>query len=154
MMCHNLISLREQPEQIIYFKEVHKMCTISNFSKQLIQEDNKCIKAFIRNLKGGQDDEDDFAKLTTVLDYNKLGIPTEIQEKIDEFVNCELAPMVFESHIVFAESHSVGTKINGVQHIDTDEDMFKMFSAFFNVLLEVEKKWDTFAEKELKPYLI
>lgn len=127
---------------------------VSNFTKNLIMENNKLIKEFIRDFKGGEGDEDDFTKLTRALDLNKLGIPTELQNKIDSFVDTELSPMVYESDIVFEKSNSIGTTINGIQHLSNDDEVFKMIGAFFEVLIAIEDKWDKFAEKELKPYLV
>lgn len=127
---------------------------MSYISQQVIMEDNKYIKSFIRNFKGGQGDEEDFVTLTNNLDDNRLAIPTELQVKIDDFVERELAPMVYEPDIVFAESNSAGTTIDGIQYIDTDEDAVKMMSGFLRILIEVEQKWDDFAELELKPYLV
>lgn len=127
---------------------------VSNFTKNLIMEDHKLIKEFIRDFKGGEGDEDDFAKLTRALDLNKLGIPTELQNKIDSFVDAELSPMVYEPDIVFEKANSVGTTVNGTQHLTNDDEALKIIGAFFEVLIAIEDKWDKFAEKELKPYLI
>lgn len=130
------------------------MYKISNFSKNLLMDDHKSIKSFITNFKGGDGDEDDFSKLLKIIECNKLGIPSEIQNKIDDFINKELAPMVYEHDVVFANAHSVGTIIDGVQHLDTDEEISNMIASFFEVLLEKEALWNSFAESELKPILL
>lgn len=130
------------------------MYTINNLSKSLIMENNKLIKGFIRNFSGGKDDEDDFAKLCHAIDCNKLGVPTELQTKIDDFIQCELAPMVYEPETAFTEAFSIGTVVDGVYHLATNEDGRKMCAAFLKVLLETEERWDKFAETELKPYLL
>ena len=133
---------------------MYKEKQVSDFAKGLILENNIKIKDFIRNFKGGQGDKEDFGNLCLAIDCNKLGIPTEIQKKIDDFIEKALAPMVYEHDTVFSEARYIGTMIDGVQHIDSEEDAKKMCVAFIRVLLEIEKQWDDFVEEELKPYLV
>lgn len=129
-------------------------CGINDFTKQLLMEDNKLIKSFIRNYEGGQGDEENFENLIFEINCNKLGIPTEIQAKINNFIEANLEPMVYEADTVFAKSRSAGRIVDGVQHIDTEEDTVKMIAGFYEVLTDVESKWDKFTEEELKPYIV
>ena len=127
---------------------------INDFTKQLLMEDNKLIKSFIHNFKGGQGDEEDFGNLIFEIDCNRLGIPAEIQAKIDKFIEANLEPMVYEADTVFAKSHSAGRIVDGIQHLDTEEDAVKMIAGFYEVLTEIESKWDKFTEEGLKPYIV
>ena len=131
-----------------------KKIKLSNFSKELIMGINTAIKDYIRNYDDGENGEENFVNLCKNMEYKKLGIPTEIYEKIETFVETELEPMVYESDKIFAETRGVGTMVDGVQYVDGKEDIAKLFGSFFKVLIDIEKKWDAFAEKELKPYLI
>lgn len=133
---------------------VQKRNEINDFTRQLLMEDNKLVKSFIRNFEGGQGDEENFENLIFEINCNKLGIPAEIQAKIDNFIDANLEPMVYESDTVFAKSRSAGRIVDGVQRIDTEEDTVKMITGFYEVLSDVESKWDKFTEEELKPYIV
>lgn len=129
--------------------------TINDFTKRCILEEHCSIRSFIINFKGGVGDEEDFGHLSDKIDDNRIGIPTEIQSKIDAFVTEYLEPMVYEDEIVFEKSRSAGyIDENGCQHIDTEEDRIKFMAGYFEVLIETERKWMDFAMKELHPYLI
>lgn len=128
---------------------------ISNFIKERILEDSNNILNFIRNFKGGEGDEEDFAKLCECIDNNRIAIPVPVQEKIDSFVKEHLEPMVYEAETVFPivyEGGYIGK--DGIRHIDTEEEMIQMMSEYFEVIIEIKDKWSEFSMKELHPYLI
>lgn len=128
---------------------------INDFVKGIILEDNKLIKAFIQNFKGGVGDEEDFGELLTQLDYNRLGLPTQIQDKIDQFVKEHLQPMVDDPDVVFADCNEIGyTDEDGCQHLESEEDAIRLSCTFYWTLHEIEKAWDEFAMEELHPYLM
>lgn len=128
---------------------------VNNFIKYIILQDNKLIKSFIENVKGGEGDEEALGELLTQLDYNRLGLPTQIQDKIDQFVRDHLRPMVDEPDIVFADCAEIGyVAEDGHRHIDTEEDLLKLSCTFYWTLHEIEEAWDEFAMEELHPYLM
>lgn len=133
---------------------------MENFKSNLlvqscILEDNKSIKSFIRNFKGGKGDEEDYGNLMQTINGNKLALPVQIQDKIEVFINENLEPMVFEHDSVFAESRSVGyLDDDGVQHVDDEKDVIHMLAAFYSKLFEIEEKWDSFAMEELHQYFM
>lgn len=128
---------------------------VNNFIKYIILQDNKLIKAFIENFKGGRGDDEALGELHTQLDYNRLGMPTQIQDKIDLFVKEHLQPMVDEPDIVFADCNKIGyMDEDGNQHLETEEDAIRLSCTFYWTLHEIEEAWDEFAMEELHPYLM
>lgn len=123
---------------------ITKNYNICDFSKKCLFEIHTNIKNTIYNFVDCEDSEKILADLRFEIDCRKIALPTDLYKKIDTFITDELEPIVYDSETVFAEAYS----------IDTKEDSSKMFACFFTVLFEKEKKWDAFAEKELKPYLI
>ena len=128
---------------------------INDFAKGCLLEDNKAIKSFIKNFKGGEGDAEDYEALMQTVSSNRLAIPVQIQDKLDLFIHENLEPMVFEHNRVFAESRSVGyLDDDGIQHIDDEKDVVHMLAAFYSKLFEIEEKWDSFAMEELHPYFM
>lgn len=128
---------------------------INDFTKGCLLEDNKAIKSFIKNFKGGEGDEEDYEALVQTVSGNRLAIPAQIQEKMDLFIHENLEPMVFEHDSVFAESRSVGyLDDDGIQHVDDEKDVIHMLAAFYSKLFEIEEKWDSFAIEELHQYFM
>lgn len=128
--------------------------SITNFSKYLIMMDNQYIKSFIHNFKGGKGDEEDFQELMFKIDSNRLGIPVQIQDKIDYFIYEYLEPMVYDKKHIFPKHETIGRIQNGVRHIDTQNELQELLDEYFEVLIETENSWDIFAMEELHPYLM
>lgn len=127
---------------------------VNETTRQLLMEDNKLIRKFIRDFKGGKGDEEDFSNLQFEIDCNRLGIPVTLQDKIDQFITDYLKPMVYEPDTVFTESCSVGRIVDGIRHIDTDEEVFTMLAEYFFVLHKTMETWDNFAMEELYQYIM
>lgn len=128
--------------------------SVNETTRQLLMEDNKLIKTFFREFECGEGDEEDFAKLSQEIDMNRLGIPNELQCKIDEFIDLEIEPMVYEFETQFPFYKSLKRNENGCIEFDTEKEFYQMLAKVFEVLIKKEKAWDKFAERELKPYIV
>lgn len=112
--------------------------SISDYTKAAIGRSDRAIRYFIHNAEVRRVDERAYENLLFELDCNRIGIPTQIQDKLDLFVHDYLEPMVYDPDWFSTPG------------IITYEKLKKISEARH----EVMEAWNNLAMSELHPYFM
>lgn len=118
---------------------------ISDFCKNLILCDWRAINLFIHNFELGEAGQKEFENLELILTTNRLGIPTQISDIVDDFVCDMLQPMVVIPETVFGKRICREMANGGNQ---------KAFDEFTQILRQIEDEWEEYAMLKLHLYLM
>ncbi len=122
-----------------------KNLKINDFSKTLILCDWRAINLFIHNFELGEAGGKEFENLELILTTNRLGIPTQISDIIDDFVCDMLQPMVVVPESVFGKS--VCREVAKGRNQEALEE-------FTQILRQIEDEWEEYAMLKLHLYLM
>ena len=127
---------------------------LNDFSKNAVWKCYELMKNYLH------DDEVEyescFVAMFQEIDKIKIAIPEAIYQKITQFMDDSLAPIVYEREKTFSACYSdeVGFyNAEGRWEIRDEEGMKKLCMEFMLKLMEVEDELDEFAMKELYPLL-
>lgn len=130
------------------------MKSMSNFEKTNVMKAYMLLKDFIHDFEGGANDEENLGKLNFNLSKLKIAISKQNYEKIENFVESEIFPMVYEFDTVFEKSNCIGRIENGTRHIDTESELRTMCVYFIETLIEKEDTLEKFMMNEFHSQLI
>ena len=145
------ISLREEAS-----KTSELLC--SDCTKDSIRNAYSIIKAYINSET--PEEEESFFEMRNSIDNIKIAIPAPLFEQIQEFINTNLRPMVYDYLTVFSEEFSEEFGEWGedgtfcIKEPDTKGRFIKMLEVHFRKILEIEKKFDDFAMEYMQPYIL
>lgn len=127
---------------------------LNDFSKRAVW---KCYKLMKNYLHDEVESESCFAAMFQEIDKLKIAIPEVIYKRITQFMDDNLAPIVYEPEETFSACYSdeVGFyNTEGRWEIRDEEGMKKLCKEFMLKLMETEDELDEFAMKELYPLLV
>lgn len=139
----------QEATQLLQHLSAGKM-ELSDFVKTRVWDSLLAIERFIMNIHL---DEEKYYQLLGTLDENALGMPVEIANKIEGFVEERIAPLIFDEDTAFAlcrESH-VGYENDDGVFVVENETAF--LAAIFSVIAGVEQDFRKLAG-ELHPLLV
>lgn len=131
-----------------------KKTSYSDFVKKNISECYSLMKDYLHS--EDIQEEEVYCIMRFELEKKRISIPKHIFKKISNFADEYLDPIVYDYDNLFKECYTsdIGHYKDNVFQIDTEDGTMKHISRFFNKIIEIEKKLDDFAMKELYPILI
>lgn len=145
------VSLREEAS-----KTPELSC--SECAKESIRNAYSIIKAYINSET--PEEEENFFEMSNSIDNIKIAIPAPLFEQIQEFINANFRPMVYDYRTVFSEEFSEEFGYWGdngtfcIKEPDTKGRFIKMLEIHIRKILEIEKKFDDFAMEHMQPYIL
>ncbi len=136
----------------VVVKENNNMGNITTTEFQKIQI-MECYEAMIQYVNNMDiEDEEKFYELRTLIEAKKLALPGDVLQVLLNFLDDVVATYVFDDYT--PEFTPDEAEYDGeVLVIKSEEASKKMIASFMNNLLELNKQIESFAERELKPYL-
>lgn len=118
----------------------------------------KCYEAMKNYLHDDEmESEDCFCKMYSEVEKYRIMMPTSFFDKISDFIDKNLAPIVYEPEKVYADCYTdeIGYfDKKGTWVIKDEEGTKNMIMNFMVKNVEIEQQLDDFAMKELHPYLV
>lgn len=145
-----LVTCVEQKEDIM---EVN--ANMTDFNKNAIYDCYELMKNYLHDHE--MESEECFSQMWAEVEKYKIAIPEELYKKISDFIDENLAPIVYEYEETYKECHTedIGSfNEEGVFVIKDEEGTKKMMMAFMLKNIEIENKLDEFAREYLQPYLV
>jgi hypothetical protein len=128
---------------------------INNHSKDSIKHVHNIVKDYFKAFATSDEHQEEiYYEFLQRLEREEISIPAPIYNTIETFVKSTLEPMVEDYDTVFHKANSIGTLKDGVRHLNNEIEAKTALGEFWLAIIEIEKKWDDFAMKELHPYLI
>lgn len=129
--------------------------TLTDFCKKNVMDCYGIMKAYIRS--DDMESAECFTEMCLEIDKRKVGMPKIIFDKIEAFVNENLAPIIYEREDVFAECYS--EKLgrfdeDGTFCLISEEATYQFIINFMKKLAEIEELLEKFGMEELHPYLV
>lgn len=127
---------------------------ISDFNKQAIYKMYELMKDYLHD---EYDNEETFNNMWSEVQKLQLIVPDEVYKKVSDFIDNTLAPIVYEQEKVFSNcfTDEIGYYTEEGSWKIRDEEAFKKMALNINIkIIEIEESLDTFAMKELRPYIL
>lgn len=127
----------------------------SDFVKRQIMECYTLMKDYLRS--ENVEDENTYCEMRSEMDKRKIAIPKSVYEKITNFANEHLDPIIYDEKNTFASLYTEDIGYydkKGVFHTRSEEKTIEFCGRFLDILLKIEQELDDFAMKELYPILI
>lgn len=128
---------------------------MTDFNKNAILHCYKLMKDYLHDDE--IEDEECFSQMFAEVEKQKIAIPRDVYQKICQFIDERLAPIVYEREKTFTECYrdDIGFyNSEDVWEVSDEESMKKMCMAFIVRIFEIEQELDNFAMSELHPLLI
>lgn len=128
---------------------------VTDFNKERIFHCYNVMKNYLQD--DDVESEECFNCMYDEIEKCKVAIPTAVFEKISNFIDEKLAPIVYESEKTFAECYTDEIGYYNDENIwqtRDEEATRKMCMAFIVKLAEIEQELDNFAMNELSPVLV
>ena len=130
----------------------------SDFVKSNILNAYSIIKDYLMSEE--PENEECFIKMCNSIEKMKISFPDSLYEQIQNFIKNNLQPMVYDYETVFHEEHSEeygewgedGTFI--IKGPDCKYYFMKMMEIHIKTIMEIEQKFDDFAIKYMRPYIL
>lgn len=103
------------------------------------------------------EDEDCFSRMWCEVQKYRILIPYEIFTKVNDFIDQNLAPIIYENESTYAACYTdeIGHyNDEGIWEVKSEEALKQMCMNFLLKNIEIEEALDRFAIKELHPYLV
>lgn len=127
---------------------------LSDFNKQAIYKMYELMKNYLHD---EYDNEETFSKMWSEIQKLQLIVPDELYMKVSDFIDNNLAPIVYDTKQTFSNcfTDEIGIYNNeGIWQI-RNEEALKQMSININIkIIEIEESLDSFAMNELRPYLM
>lgn len=136
-------------------KEGVSMQNYSDFTKQQIQIAYSEMKKYIRSKE--VDSEDRYIEMEQKLDELKVSIPRELYCEITNFKETYLSPIIYDKGETFKSVNIEGVGCyteEGEFIIQLEKEGYKVIAKYIDVIIDIERKLDEFAMKELYPILV
>lgn len=127
---------------------------LSDFNKQAIYKMYELMKDYLHD---EYDNEETFNNMWSEVQKLQLIVPDEVYKKVSDFIDNSLAPIVYEQEKVFSNcfTDEIGYYTEEGSWKIRDEEAFKKMALNINIkIIEIEESLDSFAMKELRPYLM
>lgn len=138
----NIIETTPEEEKSILQKNY------SDFTKMHILECYNIMMDYLHS------DDVEFEKayvdMYTELSKHEMAIPTEIYQKIEDFCEAHLAPIVYAPEMVFADGYAAAEMTENGLVCHTPEQTMAVMANFCTVLLQIEEKLRKFGKEELQ----
>lgn len=143
-------------DMIVEEEEIGEMTArYSEFVKENIM---KCYDLIMEYLHSEEiESEEVFCKMRNALNRYKVGIPKVIFDKIEDCVDTYVEPMIYDENFwaeLYTEDIGYYEEDGKTFHLRSEDAIFKQAGLFYSKILEVEKKVEEFAMKELYPILV
>lgn len=138
-------------------KEEKPMKTIervSEFNKKAIFDTYYLLKNYLHDNE--MENENCFCEMYSQFEMRKIAMPQSIYEKIADFIDEKIAPIIYQRKEVFAACYAedIGSfNEDGVFHVKDEEAGERLCVAFLAKVFEIEQDLDAFAMRELYPVL-
>lgn len=127
---------------------------LSDFNKQAIYKMYDLMKNYLHD---EYDNEETFSTMWSEIQKLQLIVPDELYMKVSDFIDNNLAPIVYDTKQTFSNcfTDEIGFyNDEGIWQIRNEETL-KQMSININIkIIEIEESLDSFAMKELRPYLM
>lgn len=126
----------------------------SDVSKMSIQKCYDILKDYLHS--DDVENEECYVEMRMEIDKLKISIPNDIFQKIVEFIDKEIDPIIYESDKVFASLYTEEYGFMdgaGVFHIKGEEEFKQILGKHIEIMIGIENKLDEFAVSELAPIL-
>lgn len=146
---------KEENTVIEEIKEGVSMQNYSDFTKQQIQMAYSEMKKYIRSKE--VDSEDRYIEMEQKLDELKVSIPRKLYCKITNFKEKYLSPIIYDREEIFNSVNIEGVgsyTVEGKLIIQSKAEGYKIIAKTIEILIDIERKLDDFAMKELYPILV
>lgn len=147
--------LGRRSEKIMNVTKPNIQSTISDFNKKLIYDCYKEMKDYLHS--DDVESEDRFCEMYNNISKCEIAVPAELFKKIDQFVDDNLAPIVYDRKETFKSCYTedIGSfNEDGVFCTRDEESTHKLCMNFMLVLFNIEQKVEDFAKTDLSPYLL
>ncbi|WP_414733851.1 hypothetical protein [Acetobacterium carbinolicum] len=138
-------------------KEVAEMQAIimTDFNKNAILHCYELMKDYLHDDE--IEDEECFSQMCAEVEKQKIAIPRGVYQKISQFIDERLAPIIYERKETFSECYRADIGFyndEGKWEVKNEESMKKMCMAFIVRIFEIEQELDNFAMNDLHPLLV
>lgn len=128
---------------------------LTDFNKSMILRCYELMKDYLHD--EDMESEDCFSHMFCEVEKLKIAIPAVVYEKICQFIDDKLAPIIYEREDTFAECYREELGFyneEGIWEAKDEESVKKMCMAFILKTMEIEQELDAFAMEELQPLLV
>lgn len=127
---------------------------LNDFSKDAVFKCYSLMKSYLT----GEDveDKDAFCKMSDEVNKYRICIPPELFDKISNFIDNELSPIVYAPYETFSDCYldDIGEfDENDCFHIYEGEEI-RFACGFFDTIFNIEKSLDELAMREFYPLLV
>lgn len=135
--------------------ETMQAVRLTDFNKNAILRCYELMKDYLHD--DAMEDEECFSQMFAEIEKQRIAIPREVYEKIGQFIDENLAPIVYEREETYSECYSEDIGFyneEGIWEVRDEESMKRMCMAFIMRTMEIEQALDKFAMDELHPLLV
>ena len=135
--------------------ETMQAVRLTDFNKNAILRCYELMKDYLHD--DAMEDEECFSQMFAEIEKQRIAIPGEVYEKIGQFIDENLAPIVYEREETYSECYSEDIGFyneEGIWEVRDEESMKRMCMAFIMRTMEIEQELDKFAMDELHPLLV
>lgn len=135
--------------------ETMQAIRLTDFNKNAILRCYELMKDYLHDNQ--MEDEECFSRMFAEIEKQKIAIPRVTYKKICEFIDENLAPIVYEREKTYSECYNDDIGFyndEGEWEVRDEESMKKMCMAFIMKTMEIEQSLDNFVMEELHPLLV
>ena len=135
--------------------ETMQAVRLTDFNKNAILRCYELMKDYLHDDQ--MEHEECFSQMFTEIEKQRIAIPGEVYEKICQFIDETLAPIVYEREETYPECYSDDIGFyneEGIWEVRDEESLKRMCMAFIMRTMEIEQALDKFAMDELHPLLV
>jgi len=127
---------------------------LTDINKQAIFTMYKLMKDYL--LSDKVEDEDHYSEMWSELETQKLLVPTDLCDKVSDFVNENLEPIVSDPEKTFEKCYDKKFCYleDGSWHVKDEASMKQIAINYYGAIFEILDKLEAFAQKEMRPYLL
>lgn len=124
-------------------------------NKSAIYRIYELMKNYLRDEK--KENEEYFLYMWNEIEKNKILLPQKLYQKIVEFIDNYLAPIVYEREETYSSCYTEEIGFwdeEGIWQVENEDARKLMHMNYVLKNIEIEEQLELFAMKELQPYLI